>query len=89
MPLDMISDVMILRTTLRVIKSVVCRKAFDRIWSKMLSQISTLTPTVSVNEEVTPPTITIGVNGNEATADLPTGTSENWILASQEKLANM
>ena len=47
MPLDMISDVMILRTTLRVIKSVVCRKAFDRIWSKTLSQISTLETQIS------------------------------------------
>ena len=40
------------------------------------SQVSTLAPTVSVNEDVTPPTITIGVNGKTATANLPSGGGE-------------
>ena len=39
------------------------------------SQISTLAPTVTVNENISPPTITVGVNGKEATANLPSGAS--------------
>ena len=35
--------------------------------------MSTLAPTVTVNEEVEPPTITVGVNGKTASANLPSG----------------
>lgn len=41
--------------------------------STLESEVEGLAPSVSVNEKVTPPTITIGVNGKEATANLPTG----------------
>ena len=37
------------------------------------SQVSTLAPTVTVNEEVEPPTITVGINGKTASANLPSG----------------
>ena len=35
------------------------------------SKVNALAPTVSVNEDVTPPTITVGVNGKNSTANLP------------------
>ena len=62
--------------------------------SATASQVSTLAPSVSVNAEADPPTITVGVNGKTASANLPSGgtgsgptftvldntigTSENW-----------
>lgn len=36
-------------------------------------QITAISPTVSVNKDVTPPTITVGVNGKTASAELATG----------------
>ena len=39
-------------------------------------QITAISPTVSVNDEVTPPTITVSVNGKSSTANLPAG--ETW-----------
>ena len=38
--------------------------------------MSTLAPTVTVNEGDEPPTITVGVNGKTASANLPSGGSE-------------
>ena len=38
--------------------------------------MATLAPSVSVNEGVTPPTITIGLNGKSAQANLPNGASK-------------
>ena len=40
------------------------------------SKVDAIAPTVSVNEESEPPTITIGVNGKTAKANLPAGGSE-------------
>ena len=37
------------------------------------SKVDELTPSVSVNESANPPTITVGINGKSATADLPSG----------------
>ena len=41
--------------------------------SKLKTDVAALAPTVSVNEEVDPPTITIGINGKTAQANLPSG----------------
>ena len=41
--------------------------------STTVSQVSTLAPTVTVDEEVEPPTITVGINGKSASAELPAG----------------
>lgn len=40
--------------------------------------VNGLAPSVSVNEEVNPPTITIGINGKSATANLPVGGDGEW-----------
>ena len=49
----------------------------ERAWetglSTTLSQISTIKPEVLVNQETTPPTITVEVNGTSSTANLPSG----------------
>ena len=37
----------------------------------MASQISTLAPSVSVDDDANPPTITVGINGKNAQANLP------------------
>ena len=41
-------------------------------------QITAISPTVSVNEEVDPPTITVNVNGKSSTANLPVGGGSEW-----------
>ena len=40
--------------------------------------MSTLAPTVTVNEEVEPPTITVEINGKTAQANLPTAGGNGW-----------
>ena len=52
--------------------------------STTLSQISTLAPTVTVNEEVEPPTITVGVNGKTASANLPSPSAGTKTYNQQE-----
>ena len=42
------------------------------------SQVSTLAPTVAVDEGVNPPTITVGINGKTAQANLPMGGGNAW-----------
>ena len=43
-----------------------------KIWlSKTPSQVSTIKPDVTVNQESSPPTITVSVNGTSSTANLP------------------
>lgn len=44
-----------------------------------------LTPTVSVNDEVSPPQITVSINGNSSTANLPEGSSGEWINCTKEE----
>lgn len=41
--------------------------------SELKADVAALAPSVSVNEEADPPTITVGINGKEATANLPAG----------------
>ena len=46
--------------------------------STTLSQVSTLAPSVSVNEEADPPTITVQINGKSSTANLPSRGDESF-----------
>ena len=41
--------------------------------SELKANVTALAPSVSVNEEAVPPTITIGINGKTASANLPSG----------------
>lgn len=43
------------------------------------SKVNALAPTVTVNEEVDPPTITVGINGKTAQANLPSSQSASGI----------
>ena len=42
------------------------------------SKVNALAPTVTVNEEADPPTITVGINGKTAQANLPTSGGDEW-----------
>ena len=42
------------------------------------SKVNALTPSVSVNEEVSPPQITVSINGKSSTANLPGGGNDGW-----------
>ena len=44
--------------------------------SELEADVAALAPSVSVNEEVDPPTITVGINGKTAQANLPSGGDE-------------
>ena len=44
------------------------------------SKVNALAPTVTVNEEVDPPTITVGINGKTAQANLPSGGSSTHTI---------
>lgn len=46
--------------------------------SELEADVAALAPSVSVNESVDPPTITVGINGKSSTANLPTGGGEEW-----------
>ena len=45
--------------------------------SELEADVAALAPSVSVNESTNPPTITVGINGKKATANLPTTSIEN------------
>lgn len=47
--------------------------------SDLQEQVSGITPTVTVNDAVSPPTITVAVNGKSSTTNLPnSGSGEEW-----------
>ena len=51
--------------------------ATDAEISRLEADIAALAPSVSVNDDVNPPTITVGINGKTAQANLPGG-GEQW-----------
>ena len=46
--------------------------------SDLQEQVSGIKPSVTVNDEVSPPTITVAVNGTSSTANLPSSGGDNW-----------
>ena len=45
----------------------------QNVKNELQEQITAISPTVEVDDSLSPPTITVGVNGKEATAELPSG----------------
>lgn len=46
--------------------------------SELEADVAALAPSVSVNEEADPPTITVGINGKTAQANLPSNNNGKW-----------
>lgn len=50
--------------------------------SELEADVAALAPSVTVNEEADPPTITVGINGKTARANLPTSDNKSWKIFS-------